>query len=733
MTSALSEHQVRDHVKRCLDKLRHKRCRDKLRHKRAASAAKTTDSQCVATKDNGERCRIFRGGDKGQPFNADGFCNFHQGKRFVDRYLEQQQPEQPSLAVAAQCKSPIRLTSRRYLATNEISCHHGPSNRADNADAEDGYWDDAMLAAAAAIELAHLQSKRPLSSILLLPVQLLFELLPLRSRLACLCVSVAWHRSWSQPKLWQRVTMPVEGRTLLDLSQLSRAQLLAACRLAGGCLQELCFTGSDDIHSYLEPGGRRDQWNLTFQILADHPTVRVLRSRQCGWLTVADAREMLTVAQGLTCLEVAMLGGVGELNEGLAQLLKGPLHLVRLAVTVSAADSEDGCLLLFRALEDVGSLKELWIGGIGNVAVTTAVMRQVANVVNKCGLTKLRLWDRLYSQIPDEQVLATALLSNRTLKDLFIDVPSGCSDRVWLPTAQACTSLENLYASGAHHANWVVEMRRPGPQPFPDSFLGPCSPSLSDGTKVETQCWRVYCAAPGCRQTVCTRHGHGVGDDTVDDGTHELHGCVEEGCHRQFCSEHAGSEHLWDCDVCANAVRFSRYVGAGGGTVELGRCKAHAPVRCTNFVGKCREVVEEEEDDDEMEEDEEELYHLATLHKVHRAATLTKKKLVKALIVAIKKLLHNDDPGTFLQGIVHRLIDKVSLSGLPRGICQALEAIGNGGNLCGFYCCPSCLENHTCGELQPGEEFSVKEDAAELLEQRVTAASGISITRLVAA
>jgi hypothetical protein len=268
------------------------------------------------------------GGDKGQPFNADGFCNFHQGKRFVDRYLEQQQPEQPSLAVAAQCKSPIRLTSRRYLATNEISCHHGPSNRADNADAADGYWDDAMLAAAAAIELAHLQSKRPLPSILLVPVQLLFELLPLRSRLACLCVSIAWHRSWSQPNLWQRVTVPVEGCTLLDLSQLSRAQLLAACRLAGGRLQELCFTGSDDICSCPVPGGRRDQWNLTFQILADHLTVRVLRSRQCGWLTVADAREMLTVSQGLTCLEVAMLGGVGELNEGLAQLLKGPLHLV---------------------------------------------------------------------------------------------------------------------------------------------------------------------------------------------------------------------------------------------------------------------------------------------------------------------------------------------------------------------------------------------------------------------
>jgi hypothetical protein len=280
-----------------------------------------------------------------------------------------------------------------------------------------------MLAAAYAIELAHLQSKRPMPSILLLPVQLLFELLPLRSRLACLCVSVAWHQSWSQPNLWQRVTVPVEGHTLLDLSQLSRAQLLSACRLAGGSLHELCFTGSDTCsHAYgYEPGGGRDQWSLIFQILAHHPTVRVLRSRQCGWLTVADAREMLTVAQGLTCLEVAMLGGVGELNEGLAQLLKGPLHLVRLAVTVSAADSEDGCLLLFRALEDVGSLKELWIGGIGNVAVTTAVMRQVANVVNNCGLTKLRLWDRLYSQIPDEQVtlqvLATALLSNRTLKD----------------------------------------------------------------------------------------------------------------------------------------------------------------------------------------------------------------------------------------------------------------------------------------------------------------------------
>jgi hypothetical protein len=119
-----------------------------------------------------------------------------------------------------------------------------------------------------------------------------------------------------------------------------------------------------------------------------------------------------------------MLGCVGELNEGLAQLLKGSLHLVRLGVTVSAADSEESCLLLFRALEDVGSLKELCIGGIDNV--TTAVMRQVANVVNNCGLTKLRLWDRLYSQIPDEQVLATALLSNRTLKYLFIDVPSGC-------------------------------------------------------------------------------------------------------------------------------------------------------------------------------------------------------------------------------------------------------------------------------------------------------------------
>ena len=472
MTSALSEHQVRDHVKRCLDKLRHKRCRDKLRHKRAASAAKTTDSQCVATKDNGERCRIFRGGDKGQPFNADGFCNFHQGKRFVDRYLEQQQPEQPSLAVAAQCKSPIRLTSRRYLATNEISCHHGPSIHADNADAEDGYWDDAMLAAAAAIELAHLQSKRPLSSILLLPVQLLFELLPLRSRLACLCVSVAWHRSWSQPNLWQRITVPVEGHTLLGLSQLSRAQLLAACRLAGGSLQELCFTGSDDIHSYLEPGGRRDQWNLTFQILADHPTVRVLRSRQCGWLTVADAREMLTVAQGLTCLEVAMLGGVGELNEGLAQLLKGPLHLVRLAVTVSAADSEDGCLLLFRALEDVGSLKELWIGGICNVAVTTAVVRQVANLVNGCGLTKLKLWDQYGSQMPAEQVLATTVLSNRTLKDLSIRLR--CSHGVWLPAVQGCTSLEGFHASGAAHAMWIVEMRnaKPGPQPLPDSFLG---------------------------------------------------------------------------------------------------------------------------------------------------------------------------------------------------------------------------------------------------------------------
>jgi hypothetical protein len=95
-----------------------------------------------------------------------------------------------------------------------------------------------------------------------------------------------------------------------------------------------------------------------------------------------------------------------------------------------------------------------------------------------------------------------------------------------------------------------------------------------------------------------------------------------------------------------------------------------------------------------MVEDKEELRHLATLHDVRHAATLTKKKLVKALIVEIKKLPRYAN----LRGMVLRLIDKVSLSGLPRGIYRALEDIGDGGEVCGRYCCPSCLENHTCGE-----------------------------------
>jgi hypothetical protein len=95
-----------------------------------------------------------------------------------------------------------------------------------------------------------------------------------------------------------------------------------------------------------------------------------------------------------------------------------------------------------------------------------------------------------------------------------------------------------------------------------------------------------------------------------------------------------------------------------------------------------------------MVEDKEELCHLATLHGVRRAATLTKKKLVEALEVEIEKLPRYAN----LRGMVLRLIDKVSLSGLPRGIYRALEDIGDGGEVCGRYCCPSCLEDHSCGE-----------------------------------
>ncbi len=65
---------------------------------------------------------------------------------------------------------------------------------------------------------------------------------------------------------------------------------------------------------------------------------------------------------------------------------------------------------------------------------------------------------------------------------------------------------------------------------------------------------------------------------------------------------------------------------------------------------------------DEMVEDKEELCHLATLHGVRRAPTLTKKKLLEALEVEIEKLLPRY---ANLRGMVLRLIDKVSLMGLP--------------------------------------------------------------------
>jgi hypothetical protein len=347
--------------------------------------------------------------------------------------------------------------------------------------------------------------------------------------------------------------------------------------------------------------------HFILELLAQHTSLRVLRIRMSGWWTLSGVREILNSAPALTCLEVAVLGSLRELSSGLAQLLRGPLRLVRLGVaerceprygiTSTIADGEESYRVLLRALEGVESLKELYIGDIARLAESSqvVVMDHVIRVANICGLTLLNVGmsgggGAMLGRTPDK-LLATALGSNKTLKHLRLEYP--CTDKVWLRAVRRCTSLESFEAA-AEVAAWVVKTRRPGPEPCPGSFLASCSLNLRPaGTskraipvKVKTECWLVRCSAPGCRKTVCTRHGHGDGWYTGSGPpAFLLRRCVAEDCHRQFCKEHAKRPWLRDCDVCANGARAEASLAGldlvGGQAGEHGRCKMHAPVRCT--------------------------------------------------------------------------------------------------------------------------------------------------------
>ena len=470
-------------------------------------------------------------------------------------------------------------------------------------------------------------------------IALVMAQLDLPSRLRCRCVSWSWRRTRSDPELWRRIVCTV-SRGPGDYLLLPKAHLLSASSCSTH-LEELAlheppstFAGRvspDDALAWEEPCPDAPQLCSALSVL--HSTLRSLRLP--GTLSVKHIQELIRIAPRLEVLECSVACSLREALTHRRTPLR-PLRLVRLALTLPPNVTDAALLPLLSSLSALPTLRELSLSRETARSFDVPSLTPAALNTIGCGLpslTSLRLncglegcGLALGALVRSLTSLSTLCIDNSGLQGDAVTpfaaaVASSTSlevlvlrggfdfqnedDTLWLPAVRACASLRHFSQPWmALAAAWVVDNRSPGPQPHPGAFLGPCHPMLVEthaSTPDETECWLVHCSAPGCRETVCTRHGVGRGfvdEEDDDEVVFPRFGCVAEGCVRQFCVAHARAE-LQDCEVC----KLVNNAEMGGLTYEgeHGRCRAHAPVSF-EFV----EYSEDSESDGGDEEGEEE-------------------------------------------------------------------------------------------------------------------------------
>lgn len=472
-------------------------------------------------------------------------------------------------------------------------------------------------------------------------LRLIFDQLPLDDRLRCRCVSFNWRSTCSNAALWQRVFLEVSvqfGSISVEPAQMLQLETAFVC--SQGQLSELSFVINPDASSWIRFGDEaRLVGTETFRLLKRLLAASALRElRFPDTVSVVQAQELLAAAPGLRVLQTGRLDCT--LSEA-AQLPPAPLRFSCLSVTVPPAYVEGDLVSMLTSLEPVLTLRELIIssGFVPTLQYTPAVANAIGRLVQRpnapgfglqrlgleCDFQGASLADLLHcspflclhtlvlqGKDVDEAGLSAALHGNSTLKRLCIFRRDGTAgkDDVWLPAVRACSSLIQFSIFGAPASVWVVGNRSPGSQPCPESFLAPCSPGLkvggceSEPVPDATRCWHVRCSARSCKESVCTRHGHGDGvfcDNPSALYFFELHGCKADGCHRQFCEVHTALRR--NCDVCCNgAVANSRLLGCPH-LSEHGRCPEHYPIECRKFVSAGYDYSEEDDEEDEEKEE----------------------------------------------------------------------------------------------------------------------------------
>ena len=183
-------------------------------------------------------------------------------------------------------------------------------------------------------------------------------------------------------------------------------------------------------------------------------------------------------------------------------------------------------------------------------------------------------------------------------------------------------------------------------------------------------CKLVRCHKAGCTTHVCLSHGEGLGywewlyDLGYDEGLSRdvdfrVYKCRVKGCPVVFCTEH--QEELDTCEECSRLYRAGYLAGAYSGPSK--EAMDHLFRLCETHTTTCERRPAEKKKEEERAKKEREEAGEKEEEEVEGVENWEKEEEER----------------------------------------EEKEEEGGGNEVCGLVCCPTCLDQHTCFDLEPEE------------------------------